>query len=170
MPSIDEILEEAKPAETTFRVCLRGDLLNEHQALEAELKALPPFKQSHLAEADPRIGLALKIAELEAEMRKSEAAFHFRALSRTKYRELLAANPGEPNQKFNPETLPRVLISACCIDPVMTPSDVDRLFDRLNEGSVEALFMAAYALNEGVTRVPFSERASALTKRLEQSS
>lgn len=170
MSTIDEILELAKPAENTIRICLRGDLVAEHQALEAELRSMADQPQSHLAAADPRAPIAEAILDLEAEMRAAERPFVFRALGQTKYRELLDQHPGEPTQKFNPATFPRALISACCIDPVMTPVDVDRLCDKLNEGTVEALFMAAYTVNEGVTRVPFSERASALTKRRTPSS
>lgn len=170
MSTIDEILQSAKLPTQTLRICLRGDLIAEHQALEAQLKAMGEFTQSHLAEADPRAPIARAVKELEDRMHESETTFTFQALGRRKYRELLAMHPGEPGQKFNPQTFPRDLIAASCIDPTVTPGDVDRLFDVLNEGAVEALFMAAYTINEGVTRVPFSDRASKLIQRQEPSS
>lgn len=168
--SIDDILEVAKLPQQTIRLCLRGDLVADHQALEAELKAMGDFTQSHLGEADPRTPVAQQIKAVEQAMRDAETSFTFKALGRRKYRELLVANAGDPGQKFNPETFPRALIAACAVDPVMTPTDVDRLFDVLNEGAVEALFMAAYTINEGLTRVPFSATASDVTKRLATSS
>ena len=39
-------------------------------------------------------------------------------------------------------------------------SDAERLFDVLNAGQVELLFMGAYVVNEGPTQVPFSKAAS----------
>lgn len=167
MSSIDDILEQARPNQNVHRVCVRGDLIAEHQRLEADLAAAPE-PLSHLAAEDPRVPIAAAIAELEAEMHAAEAEFTFRALGRTKYRELKDRHPGRPEAgetQFNADTFPRELIAACCIDPVMTPADVDRLFNVLNEGATESLFMAAYTVNEGVTRVPFSKAASAVTKR-----
>lgn len=169
MSSIDDILEVAKLPQHTIRLCLRGDLIAEHQALEARLKEHGEFVQSHLAEADPRREVAEQILAIEDEMHAAEVPFTFKALGRRKYRELLESHPGEPGQKFDPHTFPRALIAACAVEPVMTPADVDRLFDALNEAAVEALFTAAWTINEGVTRVPFSKAASAVTKRLETS-
>lgn len=170
MPSeFDEIMQQAKPSETTVRIPLRGDLVAEHQLADQELKALGDWTASNLAESDPRVPLALEIQRLEQEIAASERVFRFRALGRRKYRELLEQHPSDvPGERWDDDTFPRALISACCISPEMTPTDVDRLFDVLNDGSVETLFLGAYSVNEGVSRVPFSERASKVTARLEQ--
>lgn len=167
MSSIDDIISTAKFPEQTIRLCTRGDLIAEHVALSAEFATMPDAPQSHLAAADPRAPLAQEIVDLETRMRDTEVPFTFRALGRRKYRELLEEHPGEPGVKFDLGTFPRALIAACAVDPVMTPTDVDRLFDVLNEGAVEVLFMGAYTINEGVSRVPFSVAASELTRRRE---
>lgn len=165
MANIDDIIGSAKLPEQTIRLCMRGDLVAEHADLDAQLKAMGDWEPSSLAESDPRAELAERIAALEVEIAESETAFTFRALGRRKYRELLDANQGEPGTRFNPDTFPRALIAACCADPIVTPTDVDRLFDVLNEGAVETLFMAAFTVNEGLTRVPFSAAASAMTRK-----
>lgn len=170
MATIDDILASASLPEQTVSLCLNGRLNAEHQALDAELKAMGEFTQSHLGEADPRAPLAQRIADIEAQMAASETPFVFRALPQRRYRELLNAHPGEPSQRFNADTFPRELIAACCIDPALSLPDVDRLFDALNEGAVEVLFMAAFTVNEGLSRVPFSKAASAVTRRLEPKS
>ena len=169
MSTIDDIIGSARLPEQTVKLCLRGDLVAEHAALDAELKALGEWSPTSLAEADPRAGIAAQVRDLEAQIAASETPFTFRALGRRKYRELVDAHPGEPGTRFNADTFPRALIAACCTEPALTPTDVDRLFDVLNEGAVEVLFMAAYTVNEGLTRVPFSATASELTKRRETS-
>jgi hypothetical protein len=169
MPTIDEIIGSAKLPEQTVRLCMRGDLVAEHQALDARIKDMGTWEPSSLADSDPRAALAEQIADLESEIADAERDFTFRALGRRKYRELLDAHPGEPGTRFNAESFIPALIAACCISPEMTRTDADRLFDVLNEGAVEVLFMAAYTVNEGLTKVPFSATASALTRKRETS-
>lgn len=166
MSAIDDILSAAKLPETTVRIPLPDPALaDEHQRLDAELKALGEFDPSSIGEANPRHDLAARLTEIEAEMKASEVPFKFRALGRRKYRELIDAHPGEDGQRFEVVGFSRALISACCVDPLMTPTDVDRLFDVLNEFAVEVLFMAAYSVNEGPARVPFSAAASELMRK-----
>lgn len=170
MANIDDIIGTAKLPEQTVRLCMRGDLVAAHADLDAKLKSLSGWEPNSLAEPDPRADLADRIRDLEVEITDSEVPFTFRALGRRKYRELLDANQGEPGTRFNPDTFPRALIAACCADPVLTVTDVDRLFDVLNEGAVETLFMAAFTVNEGLTKVPFSAAASAVTRKRETKS
>lgn len=164
MSTIDDIIGTAKLPETTVRLCPRGDLAAEHNALSAQLAALGEFTPSSLADTDPRAPIAASLVDLEERMRDLEVPFTFRALGRRKYRELMGQHPGEPPLRFGPGFIP-ALIAACALDPEMTPTDVERLFDVLSEGDCELLFLAAYQVNEGVTRVPFSAAASALTRR-----
>ena len=163
--SIDDIIGAATLPEHTVRLCLLGELVAEHERLEADLNALPEFVASHMADTDPRVPLAQQLRDIEQQMAASETAFTFRALGSRKYRELVDAHPGKPDERFDTESFPRALISACAVDPVMTPTDVDRLFDVLNAGQVEALFMAAFVVNEGPTSVPFSASASEVLSR-----
>lgn len=162
--SIEDIIAGAKLPEHTARICLRGDLLAEHERLESELAALGEFTASHLADTDPRRPVAEALRAVEAQMAEAESVFTFRALGRRKYRELVDAHPAE-GKEFDPATFPQALIAACAVEPDMTPTDVLRLFDLLNEGQVGALFMAAYSVNEGAPSVPFSGRASEILSR-----
>ena len=161
MSAIDDILATAKLPEQTVTLCVRGDLLAQHAALTADLKVLGDGEMSL---ADPRHEIARQIVDLEAEMKATEVAFTFRALGRTAYRALVAAHPGPEGTRFNIDTFSPALIAASCHAPAMTPTQVDRLFDVVNEGAVEVLFMAAYTVNEGLSRVPFSAVASELTQ------
>ncbi len=158
---IEDVIGAAKLPEHTVRLCLRGDLAAEHERLDAELEALRGWEPSSIADEDPRRELAERVQAVEAEMADSETVFTFRALGRRKYRELIDAHPDPKGEGlFNVDTFPPALIAASCVDPVMTAVDAERLFDVLNAGQVETLFMGAYIVNEGPTKVPFSKAAS----------
>ncbi len=157
----EDILAAAKLPEHTVRVCLRGDLAAEHERLENELAALGDWEPSSMADEDPRRPLAEAIRAVEAEMTDSTETFVFRALGQRKYRALMDAHPDPKGEgAFDSATFPQALIAASCIEPEMDAVDVERLFDVLNAGQVETLFMGAYIVNEGPTQVPFSKAAS----------
>lgn len=171
MSSIDDIIAKAVLPEKKVRIPIGvGALADEHDDLDAQLKALKDWEPAHLAEADPRVAIAERILDLEAEMSASEVEFRFRALGRPKYRALRDAHPGTAEQRFNPDTFPEALIAACSVEPKMSEADVAALFDVITDGSVEILFMAAYSINEGLSRVPFSKAASAAIERVETKS
>jgi hypothetical protein len=159
--TIEDILAATKLPEHTVRLCLRGDLAAEHERLEAELAALRDWEPSSLADEDPRRAAAEAIQAVEASMAESETVFVFRALGRRKYRALMDAHPDPKGEgMFSADTFPQALIAASCVEPEMDVVDAERLFDVLNAGQVETLFMGAYIVNEGPTQVPFSKAAS----------
>lgn len=165
----EDILAAAKLPEHTVRVCLRGDLAAEHERLENELDALRDWESSSLADEDPRRPLAEAIQAIESDMVDSTETFVFRALGQRKYRALLDAHPDPKGEgSWNAESFPQALIAASCIEPPMDVVDVERLFDVLNAGQVETLFMGAYVVNEGPTQVPFSKAASAALRATAQ--
>ena len=158
---IEDVIGAAKLPEHTVRLCLRGDLAAEHERLEAELAALSDWQASSIADEDPRRPLAEQVRAVEDEMAESTETFTFRALGRRKYRELMDAHPDPKGEgMFNADTFPQALVAASSIDPEMSVVDAERLFDVLNAGQVELLFMGAYVVNEGPTQVPFSKAAS----------
>jgi len=162
MARIDDIIGSAKLPEHTVRLCLDGDLAAEHERLSAELDALDEWAPGSLADEDPRVALAGRIRDIEERMNERLTPFTFRAVGGPKYRELLAAHPGKDGDRFDPDTFPRALVAASAVDPQMTPADVDRLSQVLSNGQYEALFMGAFMVNEGPSKVPFSKRASDL--------
>lgn len=173
MASLDDLLAGARLPEAVVRVCVRGDLAAEHAALSEELAALDARAASGpdtsslagLPDDDPRVAVALRLREVEAEMADTAAEVRLRALPAAKFREVKAAHPGKDGALFDTEPFLRALLSACSADPPMTPADVDRLAGAIREHDYVRLCDAAWTLNQGdQSAVPFSARASALTR------
>jgi hypothetical protein len=75
----------------------------------------------------------------------------------------VAEHPGKtPEESWDDETLAPALVAACAVDPVMTPEDVDALFEQLNLGQRQELINAAWTVNSEGTTVPFALHASAI--------
>lgn len=171
MTDFEDILARAKARETSVDLCLAGDLLAEHERLSGELERVSrDYEASRatrsLADADPAHEIAEQIRDLEERITEQTVSFRFRAIPRSKYRELESAHPGRPDKQeaWNPETFAPALIAACSLDPKMSDADVHRLMDHLNAGQAEALFEAAWTACNEAPRVPFSAAASALTR------
>ncbi|CBG73141.1 hypothetical protein SCAB_61201 [Streptomyces scabiei 87.22] len=163
MPDIKDILAKAKPREHTVPICLAGDVAAEVERLEAELAATSSWQQQSLAEANPGIEIAEKIKDARERMAAAEVPFTFRALGAKAWSDLVAEHPGKtPEEAWDDETLAPALVAACAIDPVMTPEDVDALFETLNLGQRQELINAAWSVNSEGTSVPFALHASAI--------
>jgi hypothetical protein len=161
-----EILNSARTRETTLRLCLRGDLAAEHEALEARLADLTigaGWNSLAGGENDAAVEVAERLAALREEMLEDTVEFTFRALKRRTWDELLSSHKTEDGG-LDVAALSIPLISACLVAPAMTPAEVDELFDMVNEGQRDALFGAAFNVNMEATEVPFSERASAVMR------
>lgn len=163
MPDIKEILAKAKPREHTVRICLAGDVAAEVDRLEAELQGVAGWQAQSIADQNPAVAIAEKIAAARERMREAEVPFTFRALGRKAWSDLVADHPStNEGEAWDADTLPPALVAACAIDPVMTPEDVDALFEQLNEGQREDLIAAAWQVNGEATTVPFALHASAI--------
>lgn len=127
---------QAQPTTRTVRLCLRGDLA-------AQLDAL--------SEHDPaRPGL-------EAEVEAATVTFTVRGLTRQKYRALEAKHPDpDGGAGWNIDTFPEALVRACLADPQVEPGDP--LFDVMTPGQVERLFEAAFRACNEVDDVPLPKR------------
>ncbi|MFR9796137.1 hypothetical protein ACL02U_09575 [Streptomyces sp. MS06] len=163
MPDIKDILKKAKPREHTVRICLAGDVAAEVERLEAELRAVSEWTPTSIADQHPGVEIAKKISAAREKMRAAEVEFTFRALGRLAWSDLVAQHPSEDqDQAWDAETLAPALVAASAVDPVMTPEQVDALFERLNNGQRDELIGAAWAVNGEATSVPFSLAASAI--------
>lgn len=174
MTDVRALIASARRRESNFRLCLSGDLVAEHQALEAELDAL--MKQGGWTAAadddeNPTVVIAEKIRDVEARMAEHTVDLRLRALKRVEWEELLEAHPAREgrDEPWNLSALLPALLAACLCDPEMTVAQVDDLLDVINEGQRQALGAAAFEVNQEATTVPFSERASAVTRWREQS-
>jgi hypothetical protein len=170
MADFGEILAGARLPETGVPLCLRGDLQVRHEELERELEEARDADRSDDSLSGG--GRARKVAEqiraLEAEMRAHTHVFVLRALNRQAFRDLVEKHPprdGNADDQAlgaNSRTFPVPLIAASCIDPVMTPEQVDQLLEVLTEGQMLQLYGTALHLNRSRVDVPKSWAASEL--------
>ena len=158
MPDISSLLEQASPREATVQVCLAGDVGAELEALEAELADLGEWTPTSLGQANPAFELRERIEAARQRVRDAAVEFRFRALGHRAYSNLLAAHPAPEDSKepYDAGSFLPALLAACCIEPSLTPAQVDRLLDVVNDGTARILFQMALSVNEEPSPVPFS--------------
>lgn len=165
MPSsIEDILKRAKPRERTVKVCIRGDLAGQAEALADELaRVSEDWEPSDLTEEHPGRQLAAKLKAVREQTRAAEEPFTLRYIGDKAYSDLLAAHPADDDSHaFNSDTFPRALIAASCAEPQMSEEQAAELFETLNQGEIKKLFDAAWDVHNSSEIVPFSLAASAL--------
>lgn len=172
MTSAAEILAARKPASTTVRLLLDGDLQEEIRVLKERLKVA---RKRDIADGEGLGSEAPQIEQLlrEAEARADEIAteFHFRAVPRSRlaelkeahppteaqwerFREQAKVNPFIPAPEFDLVSLAPVLISASSFDPSFTEAEAAELWDGLSEPDAEILFDAAWRVNQTASPRP----------------
>lgn len=158
MPDISELLAGASPREVTVTVCLAGDAGAELEALEQELGQLGEWHPTSLAERNPALELQERIDAARQRVCEEAVEFRFRALGHRTYSNLLAAHPAPEGSKepYDAGTFLPAVLAACCVEPSLTPAQVDRLLDVVNDGTARILFATALAVNEEPSPVPFS--------------
>lgn len=170
---IDQLLAQARPAERTVSLCLRGDLVAAFERLEAEHAKAVERPATSLGDDGPSaLALAQQMEALRQQMQESTVVFTVRALTpRARYTDLVLAHPpradieGNPvpqdrENGYNVETFYPALIRACVVDPVMTDDRWDRLDAVLSDRQFDELAIAALAVNRGAVSIPFSPAAS----------
>lgn len=160
------MLAEAKRPEHTVEVCLRGDLVAQHEQLEVALEQAQKNRTDSL-DGDGVGELVDAIQDLEARMHDNTYPFVFRALPKPAYRALVAAHPPREDDKrdgsmmFNVDTFYPAAIRACVIDPVLDDAEwTDLLDEKLSDRQFTELGLAVLAVNIGEVSVPFSLAAS----------
>lgn len=167
------MLGEARLPERTVPICLRGDLVAEHEELERQ------FEEANRRAADSLAGngageLADRIEALQEEMRAATVTFRLRALPKPAWRALLAAHPprqdddGKPLQEdavigVNMDTFWDAIARACLVDPEVDDETWALMAGpegRLTDNQLGHLADAAWAVNRGDVDVPFSRAVS----------
>lgn len=167
--SIDDLIATAQPRTLTVRVCARGDLVDRHAALVAELDAVMGDSKSIGGSPDIK-RLAAEIVEVEAEQEAHTAALVMRSVSRRRWVDLLAEHPPRPADKergldHNPVTFPVAAVQACCDG--MSPEQAEQLSGNadpekgLHPAEWNKLYMAAQALN--ILETPHPKLPAALS-------
>lgn len=162
------LIRNARPREGTYKVCLRGDLVSQWRALDAELEARTTVP---IADPDAIADLAEQIQRLEAEMAEATLSLRFQALPAHQWADLIDAHPGKkPGERFDFVTFVPALLAACLVDPVLDDDDLAALLDVLNEAQRDELFGVAWEVNQEAAATPFSVRASVVTRARASSS
>lgn len=169
MASIEEILARAKPRTEVVSICLAGDLRAEHNRLSAELDRLTeqsPGRKMMSGNTEAR-GVAEQIQALEAEMGKAEQEFRFQGISEDALEALRERFPPREGKRetWNVSAAGPALVAACAVEPPMSEAQSELLRKSLAQGDWDTLVETAWTATASKdTSVPFSARASALTR------
>lgn len=165
---ITSIIDRTKLPETSVTLCLDGPLVAEYERLEAKLRDAAPA--TSLAGDDSTGAIAAQMADLRERMLDAEVPFTFRALSPRRFSGLRGAVPVKQPEQSDEEAAEEYhgwvckLVSASCVDPVMSAEQADLLCERLSDGQWGALSGAAWSVNTQRQDVPFSAAASVLSR------
>lgn len=162
------------------KVTLRGDLLDEVERLEEDLR-----RESAKDEWENRVPLGPQIAQrirvLEDEARESEVTFSFEGMGRGAYAKLISLHKATAEQEselgqelmWNPETFPPALMAASCVEPAELRGNSEE-FNEINEtwsvGQVSRIWACCLNANSLVADSPKSDLASAALQRLSSAS
>lgn len=171
--TFEDLLAEVTPRTATARVLLRQDLLERHKELEAELDAAVErdmrASEGSIDDVPEAVGVAAQIMELQAEIEAAMRPFHFRAIGRKPWRDLLAKHPptkeqraADPRLDHNPETFPHAAIAASCTSPVMTAEQVAQFEQICDLSQYSLLWNACLDANAGRGDTPKSLRAGGI--------
>lgn len=181
-PDVHALLGQARPAERSIQVCLRGDLRAEWDDLKAQLdQSGGESLGGRLTDGAGRRRIAEQMVDLEEQMRAATVEFRIRALPRRRttgmppeqvvWHELINAHPARRDDKneiipvdrmgVNADTFFDVLIRASVVDPVLSEDEWTRLLDEiLSDRQFDELASAAWGVNRSDVSVPFSSIAS----------
>lgn len=180
MADINDILAASKPRRHTARICVRGELVDEQRALEAELKEVrSEDERKNRKPQAPTI--AKKIEALQKEAEEATYEFSFEAIGQRKWNDLMAKNPPTPDQKkiakqtgdrvdFDVIEFPIKAIAASCVSPELSEENARRLYERWNFSQWNTLWMACLEANLGDSSLPKSALASLILGHSSQKS
>jgi hypothetical protein len=175
--AVADLLAQAKPAERTIRLCLRGDLQAQWEQLDRDRAKAQGAASGDSLAGSPAVAIARQMETLRDEMEASTIVFTVRALTRKQFQGLKAAHPGRRDQKgdiveddrdqdVNTQTFWEPLIRACTVEPELDESQWRRLLDDvLSDQQYEALATAALVVCRGTVDIPFSRAALDLILR-----
>jgi hypothetical protein len=171
--SFKELVAEARLPEATVPICLRGDLVADHELAERELGLAQKQATESLA-GNGAAAIAERIEGLEAQMREHTYPFRFRALPRREWRALVAAHEPRRNDDneivdadragVNAETFYDAMIRACLVDPELTDEEWAALNEALTDRQYCDISDAAWMLNRREVDIPFSLAASRMKR------
>lgn len=174
--NIDDLLAQAKPAERTIRLCLRGDLQAAWEQLDHDRAKAQAEDRSDSLAGSPATAIARQMQDLAEQMEAATVTFRLRALPRKAYQALVAAHPprrgpdggvvaDDAEHDLNTATFWEPLIKATTVEPDLTEGHWERLLGEiLSDRQFEQLAIAALAACRGNVDIPFSSAASVLIR------
>lgn len=172
--AVDLILA-AKLPERTVPLCLRGDLVAEHEELCARLAAAERQPANSLA-GNPEVQpLAAAIRTLEEQMAGHVVQFRLRALPRRQWAGLVAKHPPRTDDGgrildsdaagVNVDEFMAEVLHQCMVEPVLSDEVFAHLVDEsLSDAQYEELTDAVWSLNRRKVDIPFSHAASRILR------
>lgn len=168
--SLQEVVAKAQPRTATVRLCLRGDLIREHERLEKELTEARRFDEMN-NEPDTARAIAEAVQGVEADMRDSETEFVLTAMGRRTWSDLIAEFPPTEEHKkqgmdYHTDDFPPVAIATSLVEPSgVTRDNVDELLEVLNLGQFMRLWAGCLSANLGDKAPGESVAASVVLQR-----
>jgi len=162
---VDAFLDGYKPRTKTVTIYQRGDLVDEHAHLEAELARAAAAGE----EAEAKATLERLLA-VEAELGGSGRTFDIEACSHDEWYRLMAAHPPtEAERQADPESAVGAdfqahAIAACARRPALTETQVRRMRAALRPDDFDRLWLAAIESVKGQVEAPKSELATAVAQ------
>jgi hypothetical protein len=166
---IAQLIATAQPRTSEVRVCARGDLVDRHAALVAQLaEAERNVEKTASIAGDPEVArIAGEIVAVEAEQEASTVTFKLANVTRREWADLLAAHPPRPEDKgldHNADTFPPAAVAACSKSPKITEERAAELLDKLPPAESSKLWLAAVGLNVTGTPHPKLRAATELVQ------
>lgn len=171
-----------KRPETTYDLCLDGELFGEFQKADAELKEARKMEM-----ADPRLNspakdIAKRIMALQEQMKSETVTFTLRGLPRKDWARMVAENPpreGHAGDKSFGANIDALMLEAIpkCIVEVKKDGEVldfdpakdwDSLAEEMTDAQYDDFATKAIVVNRGRHEVPFSQAAYKLTADSDQ--
>ena len=162
----DDVRKLATVATRTVPLCLAGEVLDEVDALQAQLAATP--KQRNLGDATRR-ELTELLAGAQERMREATVAFRLRAMHPKAWTALLARQPTREDKEDLEVYQGRIypwhaeVVAGTVVEPAMNVGQVDELVGLINGGTWMTLAGACMQLNGGKVDIPNFDAASAPT-------
>lgn len=169
--SAKDIIAAARLPERTVNICVRGDLVADIEALEADAARVNAERTTNgrmSSKSGQRIKeIAGEIQAKQAEMSEHTLTLRVRALKPSVWREILARHPGKKDSGMVVDLLPFMgeAIPVSVVEPDLDADDWAALNDSLPNAEMGKLIDAVWDLNTQGVDVPKSRLVSAVTQR-----
>ena len=164
--SVDDLIASAKPRTVKVEICARGDLVDRHGELVAELARRVQEPENRSIGSKPDEGLEDVYAEIEAveaEQQEHTKVFELRSIGALAWNDMLRDHQPraglDTGYNVNMLTFPPAAVAACA-DPAITLEQAKRMYGEPGQPGVlhlaewEKLFNAACSANGVATPHP----------------